>query len=112
MKTKKVKRSVPKKLRQLRDKFYIDEKTERPNIRAYGIFNHGMTEEEIKEYLMVRANTLNIKKLYKKFNELCMGGTATLSRCPICNKEICLTYRCDVERFADKLLLGIPTYFD
>ena len=86
-----------KKLEILKNKFYW--KDGKPSLEFYGIFNYGLTGEEIEDYLKVRANSLNIKKILKKFWEYGRGSTCALVT--LNGKSYTLTYRHDTEHWAD-----------
>ena len=99
-----------KKLQQLRDSFrWIGN---RPNIYLYGQFRIGLTIEEIKDYLRVRANKLNIDKLFDKFCDIAGSNTYASFTCDKCKAIHVIMYHHDVERFADNLFDGTPTFFD
>lgn len=95
------------KLQRVRNRFYYYEQSSTPDIKDYGTYRMGLTADEIKDYLRVRADKLAVAKLYKKFCNI--AGCNTGSMAP--TGEF-LMYRHDVERFADKLFLGKETYFD
>ena len=86
-------------------KFYI--KHGKLDISNYGVYRLGLTSEEIICYLQARANKINIKRLYKKFNRI-----AGCNTCAVAPNGEHLMYRWDVERFADALFNGTATYFD
>ena len=93
----------------------VEEVIEKDDIHNFGIFNDGLTDSEIKEYLKKQAKgtkfaKMSISKLYKEFCKI--AGVNTMSLVIYDKHQIVLMYRHDVKRFADKLLLGIPTYFD
>lgn len=97
------------KLENLKQKFYI--RKPKIDLDSYGVFNRGLTQEEIDDYLRVRANTMNISTVRKKFNEI--AGCNTMAFEKINGKEFVLMYRHDVERFADVLFgLTKSTYLD
>lgn len=87
-------------------------KPERIFINDYGKYRLGLADLEIKEYLKKRAGTTRLGNLYRKFIRVAGVNTQGVEFCECCGKEIVLMYRWDVERFADKMFLGIPTYFD
>ena len=99
------------RLDRLRCYFHFDEYG-KPVIKYFGEYRGGLTGEEIKHYLKVRANTTKLGKLYEKFCKTAGVNTMTSTTCHECGKSTTLMYRCDVERFTDVMLLGIPTYFD
>lgn len=88
------------KLNEIKAKFYF--KDGEPNIDHYGIFNMGLTSEEVKDYVIVRANTTDSKKLAKynkKINDLGRGST-----CPLVvldGKHYPLFYRHDIKHYCD-----------
>ena len=82
------------------------------NIEDYGKYRLGLTKEEIKKYLKMRANTNKLGGLYKKFCKIAGVNTVAIVTTDCCKKDIRLMYRWDVERFADVLFLNKPTYFD
>ena len=82
------------------------------SIEEYGIFKHGMTVQEVNEYLKERNKKYKIRNVYNKFGKIAGVNTGALVICPECGKQISLMYRHDVLRFADKLFLGKETYFD
>lgn len=77
------------------------------NIYDFGAYNMGLAEEEINEYLKYRTGKKGVKLLRKKFDKI--AGCNTMAVGP---QGQLLMYRHDVKRFADVLLLGIPTIFD
>lgn len=82
----------------------------KPDIYSYGVFKAGITTSEMDDYIRVRLNSMNIKKVRAKINDMFIGST-----CPIASfddKSVGLMYRHDVERFADAVIDKIPTYFD
>jgi hypothetical protein len=81
-----------------------------PDIYSYGVFKVGVSSTEIDEYLQVRLNTLNIKRVRQAVNGAFSGST-----CPVASfnrQSVCLFYRHDVQRFADLVISKTPTYFD
>lgn len=85
------------KIQKLKDKFYI--KDGKVNIYSFGVFNRGLLPSEVKEYVAVRANSLNIKKALKKLEDLSRGST-----CPCQDfngKQYFLYYRHDIEHYCD-----------
>ncbi len=101
------------KLEKIKKQFYVQEG--KLSLASFGVYNRGLTKEEIVEYLKARANKLSIKKELKQFNELLSGSTcgSTTVFNAKGKKEIkLLIYRHDVERFADVVFDNIPTYFD
>lgn len=106
-------------LDNLRSQFKYDEKG-RPDIYSYGAFKAGLTDEEINDYLRVRTGNWSITKV-RKFYDLTTGadtcavwdGLVEIEREMMkVRGSVILHYRHDVERYADKVLLGTPTYFD
>lgn len=77
------------------------------DINNFGEYRHGLAKEEIKKYIGLRANTLNVVRLYDRFNGIAGCNTSALGP-----QGQLLMYRHDVLRFTDKLLLGKETYFD
>lgn len=87
-------------LEGLRRFFLYDEKGV-PDIYEYGMFKSGVTREEIKDYLMVRANSTNIKSIEKKFDEA--FGCHTCSMVIVRGIQVTLYYRSDVKNSADRV---------
>jgi hypothetical protein len=102
---------IPSKLKYAKSRFSYDEEGT-PELKYYGQFMHGLTNEEIKDYLRVRANKSRIETIYKKFCDIAGVNTVAIYQCPNCREMRTLMYRHDVQRFADVLFLGVPTYFD
>jgi len=98
-------------LETIRYHFSFDEFNQ-PKLENYGQYTHGLTSEEIDDYLRVRARKLNVKTLRKKFEDIAGVNTVAVHICPSCGKQIYLMYRHDVKRFADKLFLNKETYWD
>lgn len=96
---------------QIKSKFYYDEEGN-IDLQSYGTYRHGLTSDEIDDYLKARSGQVRIKKLVKKFNEIAGVNTMAGYQCPCCNYSTCLMYRWDVKRFADVLFDGTPTYWD
>lgn len=97
--------TIINKLDRLNAKFsYLNGK---PDLEYYGAYRMGLTGDEIKDYLRVRANTFAISKIYKKFVNI--AGCNTMSITPDGKG---LMFRHDVERYADKLFLNKETYWD
>lgn len=95
------------KLEKIKLGFSFNDNNE-PVLEHYGVYMGGLTSEEIDNYLMVRGNTLNVKRLRKKFDEIAGCNTCT------CTPDgRMLMYRWDVQRFAD-VLFGKSsfTFFD
>lgn len=85
------------------------------DLKYYGKYRLGLTNSEIREYLKLRADSKKIGQLYRKFSQI--TGVNTMAVTQEYNKAgqlipISLMYRHDVERFADVLFEGKPTYFD
>lgn len=99
------------KLEKIKQKFYFDEK-EMPKLLNYGKYRNGLTSEEIDDYLRMRANTVSIKKIRKKFYKIAGVNTVSSCICKECGHMEILLYRHDVLRFADQLFLGTKTYWD
>ena len=76
-------------------------------LEHFGAYRLGLTMAEIKEYLRRRTRKRNVEKLYKRFQTA--AGVNTMASGP---QGQVLMYRWDVERFADVVILGKPTYFD
>ena len=93
------------KLEKLKCKFFFMNK--QIQLDHYGDYRQGLTGDEIKDYLRVRANTLNVERIYKKFSDIagCNTGCATPD-------GKFLMYRWDVERFANKLFNNEETHWD
>jgi hypothetical protein len=89
------------------------------NVEDFGIYKLGMTQEEIKDYLVSRYNEKRgaeqkkcLKSTYNKFIEIAGVNTRTCVICSCCKKLVSLMYRHDIERYANQLFNGTPTYFD
>ena len=79
-----------------------------PNVWDYGVYRMGLTGDEIKDYIRVRANNLNINYLWDKFCSIAGCNTGSMSP-----DGQFLMYRWDVLRFADVLFGKTDyTYFD
>jgi len=85
---------------------------EKVDINEFGVYTHGLTGNEIKEYLKKRSGVTKIGNLYRKFLRIAGVNTVATCKCEFCGWEFSLMYRHDVERFADVLFLGKKTYFD
>jgi len=86
------------------------------DIYHYGVYRRGLTSEEIKRYLKIRARTdskvkKSVKTLAKQFNKVAGINTGAVEFLED-KTPVSLMYRHDVKRFADKLFLGKETYFD
>jgi hypothetical protein len=85
------------------------------NIETIGKYDEGLTEEEIKEYLITlyekiykrKCQKSKIRALLKRFNKIAGINTMTLSP----DGEP-LMFRWDVERFAGVLFFNKETYWD
>jgi len=100
------------KLQQIQSLFYILEDATF-DLQNYGTFRKGLTTEEIKDYLRARGNTLNVKRLYKKFCDIAGCNTMGGFTCEKCGDSKSLFYRHDVLRFSDVLFGKTKgTYFD
>lgn len=89
-------------------------KPEPIDINHFGDYRMGLTDKEIMLYLCNRAAikrnkyyNMSLNKIYKIFCEIAGCNTGAVGP----NGE-CLMYRHDVERFADQMFDGTPTYFD
>lgn len=98
------------KLERIKNSFHF--KDGKLDLSSYGQFKGGLTSEEINNYLIARANTLNIKRLRKKFNEIAGVNTCTSYTCPKCGVCKSLMYRHDILRFVNVLFEGKSTFFD
>ena len=85
------------------------------DIYKFGRRKIGLDRGEIREYLWLRAKDCGLRgyskgSLFRQFIQR-MGGGHTH---PMDKKQphITLTYRHDVERFADAIFMNKPTYFD
>lgn len=86
------------KLSLLKEKFYYNGFGV-VQLDGYGIFNYGLTLQEVEDYLRVRSNSMNIKKVLKKFWEYGRGSTGALVTLE--GKVYHLVYRHDVKHWAD-----------
>jgi len=107
---KEVQKEVQKEYKKILRNHILD-------IYNYGEYRHGLTSEEVNKYLRVRSkgtkyNRYSIKQLRSKFNIIAGVNTMAVVTCPKCKGSIILTYRNDVERFANQMFQGIPTYWD
>lgn len=98
------------KIQIIKDKFYFDE--DGVKIKSFGKYRSGLTNQEIDDYLCVRAGNVQIKILRKKFNKIAGVNTVACATCGNCGYLQSLMYRHDVKRFADQLFLNKPTYWD
>lgn len=95
------------KLEKIKFRFRFIEEGE-PDLKSYGVYRLGLLSEEINEYLMARTNSLNVKRLRKRFDEIAGRNT-----CACTPDGRMLMYRWDVQRFADVLFKKTKeTYFD
>jgi len=89
-------------------------KSKKVNIDFYGKYKEGLTDEEIREYLLARLNEVNTSNtlescpdvLIEKFNRV--AGVNTMAFVD----GHSLMYRWDVQRFTDCIFEGKATYFD
>jgi len=81
-------------------------------IEHFGEYTGGLTGGEIDKLIGLRANTLSITNLRKKFNKIAGVNTTAIHTCESCGRLISLMYRHDVERYLDALLYGEKTYWD
>lgn len=90
---------MKKKRRELK---YVD-------IYDFGVFRIGLSPLEITNYLEERSGLRGnkLKRLEKEFHKA--AGVNTMGLGP---GGVLLMYRHDVQRFADCILLGTPTYWD
>lgn len=81
------------------------------DIYKIGKYPEGLIPEEIKAYLHKRCPKKDVEELWEKFCEVCGVNT-----CPVIMDEegnqLMGMFRDDVERFANKLINGTPTYLD
>lgn len=77
------------------------------DIHLFGAYRMGLTKEEIEEWLGLKFNTLNTKRLIKRFNK-----AAGVNTCAVGPQGQMLMYRHDVQRFTEVILNGTPTYWD
>lgn len=93
------------------------------DIYQYGKYQMGLTDNEIKEYLKKeynhKAEVMGVEKrrkctkvMWNRFCQIAGVNTGIVVICEHCKKSTYLMYRHDVKRFADKMFLGTPTYFD
>ena len=82
------------------------------DLQYYGQYRIGLTGKEIKEYLKKRTGRTLLGDLYIRFCKISGVNTVEMGHCEYCGEVFSLMFRNDVERFADVLFLGIPTYFD
>ena len=86
------------------------------DIDRYGIYLQGLSTQEIKYYLKIRARNTrfskqSVNKLYTAFCVVAGVNTAAIVTLED-GSEISLMYRWDVERYVLKLLEGTETYWD
>jgi hypothetical protein len=102
----------PTKSEQLVYKFYLDKDTGIPDIRNYGKYRLGLTSDEVKDYILVRAIQKGYKlkasnkKLFDKYYKI-----AGVNTCAVVD-DIVLAYRHDVLRFAEVMFNNVETYWD
>lgn len=97
------------KLSLLKEKFYFDDNGV-PIIEHYGIFHYGLTLQEVEDYLRVRRNSMNIKKILKKFWEYGRGSTGALVTLE--GKVYPLVYRHDCQHWADCIFTNATFIMD
>jgi len=90
-------KSNKSQIQQVKDRFYW--KDGKPCLSSYGVFNRGLTREEVQDYLRARAGRMIINKVEAAFWDLGCGSTGAVERLE--GKEYFLTYRHDVEHWAD-----------
>lgn len=99
---------------ELFNKFYFDKDTGLPDLNNYGMYRLGLTAMEVKDYILVRAiqkQYVADDRLVNKFYDVAGCNTcASIEDIP--GNRISLMYRWDVQRYADLLFKGTPTYFD
>lgn len=100
-----------KALERLKEKFYRN-KDKSLDVYNYGKYRVGLTGKEIEDYLRVRANTMNIKRISKQFCKIAGRNTGGVVICEKCGHKESLMYHHDLLRFSDELFLGKKTYFD
>ena len=84
-------------------------------LQQYGTYRIGLTAEEIKTYLKLRAGTTRLGDLYKRFCKIAGVNTVGVEWTRDRKGElhsISLMYRWDVNKFADNLFLGVPFIWD
>lgn len=106
MKAKKIALEETKRMFKF-PQFIVGEAQNELNINCFGHYRAGLTSAEIDEYLHRRTGKKRVKQLRQKFNK-----ASGVNTCAIGPNGQPLMYRHDVKRFADVILLGIPTYFD
>ena len=99
-------------LEQAKFSLHMENSEDDLGLSKFGRFTIGLTHDEIKDYLRVRANQSGVERLYKKFCKIAGVNTMGMYTCPKCGDHRSLMYRHDVKRFADVMFLGIPTYWD
>ena len=83
------------------------------DIYDYGKYLVGLTEEEIRIYLKIKAGLskrASGNALLKKFWKI--AGANTCGMIEENSEQVTLMYRHDVERFTNKLLHKVETYWD
>lgn len=106
-------------------KFYFDQDTHKIDIRNYGKYRLGLMNDEVADYLHMRAiqckpenacldfgpqtkllSKKQVARLANKFYEIAGANT-----CAVID-GISLMYHHDVERYSDLLFNGTATYWD
>ena len=82
----------------------------KPDILSFGLFQGGLTEAEVKDFLRIRVNKMNVEKEYARYVKA--SGPNTCAVVTVLGQAVTLHYRWDVSRFIEKALEGTPTYFD
>jgi len=84
----------------------------KPDIYSYGVFKIGITSTEAKDYLQIYLGldgsqlTRALDKYWDEF------GAQTCPCVSVNGQMVTLYYRHDIERIADSIYQGKPTYFD
>jgi len=84
----------------------------KPDVYSYGVFKAGITSTETKDYLQIYLGLegkVLARALDKYWDEF---GAQTCPCVSVNGQMITLYYRHDIERIADKVFQGKPTYFD
>lgn len=82
----------------------------KPDIYTFGALKDGLTGAEVKDYLRIRTNRMNITKILRKYNTV--SGANTCAVILVNGRPTTLYYRCDVDRFTEQAIENTPTYFD
>ena len=77
------------------------------DVEDYGVYEEGMTDGEIRDYISDRCDGKNVQKWVDKFLDAAGPGNTMLLK-----DGIPLMYRYDVLRFANQVFSGKRTYFD